>query len=236
MLRQRTCIGTVAYMGGIPAIPEPFVWSLTQLIQFNAESLCQPGEYVSYIRARISLHSAARTEIAAQLTTTKGQWVLMLDCDMTFDPDVLARLLRLMYHYNVEIVGAIYPYKSAPCFPVASIWNEMSQQHEGIADWPQDAEIFEVSSQGAGCLLIRKRVLERIVLELHEDPFGIIPPHGEDHSFFMRCRKLGIKAFLAPQVQAGHISQTPLYIDPDAASYRIGRGARTQVEAYGMSG
>ena len=232
MINQRSCIGTVSYMGGIPALPEPFVWSWTQLIQFNRESLCQPNEYIHYTRARISLHSAARTEIASQ---TKGDWLFMLDCDMTFDPDILARLLRLMHHYNVEIVSGIYPYKSAPCFPVASTWNETIQRHEGIADWPESADLFEVSSIGAGCLLIRKRVLERIVTELHEDPFEMIPPHGEDHSFFMRCRKLGIKGYCAPKVQAGHISQVPVYIDSSAGAYRMGRGNRTQVEAFGMA-
>lgn len=233
MLDQKKCIGTVAYMGGIPAIPEPFVFSWTQLIEFNRESLCQADEYIHYTRARISLHSAARTEIVAQI---RGDWVFMLDCDMTFDPDILARLLRLMHLYNLEIVSGIYPYKSAPCFPVASTWNETTQRHEGIADWPQDADVFEVSSIGAGCLLIRKRVLERIVIELQQDPFEMIPPHGEDHSFFMRCRKLGIKGYCAPKVQAGHLSQTPLYIDPNAGAYRVARGNTRTVEAFGMPG
>ena len=30
---------------------------------------------------------------------------------------------------------------------------------------------------------------------LKENPFDIIPPYGEDHSFFMRLKKLGIKAY-----------------------------------------
>jgi GT2 family glycosyltransferase len=232
MIEQRHCIGTVAYMGGIPAIPEPFVWSWTQFIQFNAETLYDiQTEYIHYTRARVSLHSAARTEIAAQI---RGSWVMMFDCDMTFDPDILGRLLRLMNRYNLEAVSGIYPYKSATCFPVASTWNGITNRHEGIADWPETADVFEVSSVGAGCLLIRRRVIERVIQELGEDPFGIIPPHGEDHSFFMRLRKLLVKAYLAPRVQAGHISQVPLYVDPSSAAYRIPRGNRVEVEAYGM--
>ena len=233
MIDQRLPIGTVGYMGGIPAIPEPFVWSWTQMIEFNAESLCQPNQYVKYIRTRKSFHSAARTDLAAQ---TKGDWLLMLDCDMTFDPDLCARLVRIMYKYNLPVVSGIYPYKSMPMFPVAFTWNEATRRHEVIGDWP-DTECFAVDSIGAGCLLVRKTVLERMVTELHADPFEIIPPYGEDHSFFMRLKKLALKGYCAPRVRAGHISQIPLYINPGAAEYDIPRARNNiEVEAFGMAG
>jgi Glycosyl transferase family 2 len=231
MIEQRTCIGTVGYMGGIPALLEPFVWSLTQMIQFNTEALCGAGEYVHYIHTGKSLHASARTHLASQ---TRGEWLLMLDTDMTFDPDLCARLVRLMHKYSVEVVSGIYPYKSMPMFPVAYVWNDHTNRHEVVGDWP-DAELFEVSSIGAGCLLIRKRTLERIVTELHEDPFEIIPPYGEDHSFFMRLKRLGVKGYCAPHVEAGHIALQPLFINPGAAPFDIPRANQYSVEAFGMA-
>jgi hypothetical protein len=43
MLFHNRAIGTVAYLGGVMAVPEPFAWSLAQLVQYNSELLCGPG-------------------------------------------------------------------------------------------------------------------------------------------------------------------------------------------------
>jgi hypothetical protein len=226
-LTRRHCIGTVAYMGGIPAIPAPFVWSWTQLLAFNEEAMCQENEYVHYVRAQMSLHSAGRSEIAGQL---KGDWVLMLDCDMTFDPDTCARLVRLMRSYDLDVVSGMYPYKSLPSIPVAFM-RVNGGRHEALGDWPDDVDLFQVDSVGLGCCLISRRILERIIVELHEDPFAILPPLGEDHSFFNRVARLGAKLYCAPHILPGHISQTPLYLDANCSAIHPPRGRSFEVDA-----
>jgi hypothetical protein len=228
LLTRPRCVGTVGYMGGIPAVPSPFLWSWTQLIEHNANAICQEGEYVHYVRGQVSLHSAARNQIAGQL---RGNWVLMLDCDMTFDPDVCARLVRLMRLYDLDIVSAMYPFKSLPSTPVAFVRINKGH-HEPIGDWP-DAELFQVHSVGLGCCLISKRILERIIVELKEEPFSFIPPMGEDHSFFDRVARLGVKAYCAPRILAGHISQTPLYLDHDCSAHILPRAHQVEIESFG---
>ena len=88
MIEREKTIGTVGYMGGIMAIPEPFMWSWSQMVQFNSEVLPQ----IHYTRARMSLHSAARNELYAQM---QGDWLLQLDTDLVFDPDFVARMVRM---------------------------------------------------------------------------------------------------------------------------------------------
>lgn len=220
-VERSRCIGTCAYMGGIPALPAPFVWSWTQMMQFNGEALCGPGEHIKYVRSQFSLHSAARREIAGQV---KGDWLFTVDCDMVFDPDICGRLVRLMQRYDADVVTALYPYKTMPQVPVAYMFNSDTGRHEPLGDWP-DCDLVEISSAGLGACLISKRILERVVVELHADPFEMIGAMGEDHSFFARVRKLGAKVYCAPRVTAGHISQTPVLLSrgnslPRATQYQ----------------
>jgi glycosyltransferase involved in cell wall biosynthesis len=204
MLTRKKTIGTVGYMGGIMALPEPFVFSWTQMIQFNEHALCQEDKQIHYTRTQYSLHSAARNDLAQNM---RGDWLLQLDTDMVFDPDFCARLVRVMEIYNLDIVTGVYPYKSNPGVPTLYHFDDDRKRHDPISipDEAMDMEVFEVDSAGGGALLVRRSVFARIVNELKQPPFEHIPPCGEDHSFFMRARKLGIKAHCAWKVQASHL-------------------------------
>jgi GT2 family glycosyltransferase len=212
MLSRVKTIGTVGYMGGIMSLPEPFVWSLTQMIQFNREALCQEDEKIDYVRAQVSLHSAARNELMGKM---KGEWLLQLDTDMVFDPDFCARLVTTMQKYNLDILTGLYVYKNHPQIPTVYMFNEKNGRHEPIGSWDESMDVFEISSSGGGCLLIRRSVFERIIAEIQQNPFEIIPPYGEDHSFFMRARKLGIKAHCAWKIQAAHLGYKQVVHLPD---------------------
>jgi cellulose synthase/poly-beta-1,6-N-acetylglucosamine synthase-like glycosyltransferase len=213
-LSRKKIIGTVGYMGGIMSLPEPFVWSWTQMVEFNSEALCQEDQQIHYTRAQVSLHAAARNELAEKM---RGDWLLQLDTDLVFDPDFCARLVRTMESYKIDILTGVYAYKSNPNVPTLYHFNETTRRHEPIAipREAHDMEIFEIDSAGGGCLLVRRSIFERIVTELHESPFDMIPPCGEDHSFFMRARKLGIKAYCAWKVQAAHLGYKQVLYEQD---------------------
>jgi GT2 family glycosyltransferase len=202
MLTTHKILGTVAYMGGIMSLPEPFAWSWGNMAAFTPNALCGDGEYIHYDRAKLSLHDYARNEMLSRM---RGDWILMLDTDISFEPDLAARMVRTMYKYDLDVLTGIYSYKHEPHFPVLYMHNPENDRHEIIADWDRSKEIFEIGSAGAGVLLIRRHVCERITAELSENPFDRYPRKGEDHSFFTRLRKLGIKAFCAPHIEVSHL-------------------------------
>lgn len=208
-VEQRKAIGTIAYMGGIMSLPEPFVWSWTQLVEYSNEALCQTNEYIKKDRSRMSLHDMARNELVSRM---KGDWIMMLDTDMEFDPDVCARLVMLMYRHDLDVVTGLYPYKGNPALPILHMYNEETKKHEIIGSWPKDANLFEVDSGGAGCLLIRRRCLEKVIKEGKAFPFERIGSWGEDFSFFSRVRQVGMKVYCAWRVQCGHLTYNPLYL------------------------
>ena len=209
-IEGRRAIGTIGALAGIMSLAEPFWWAWSQMVDHNSSALNTEGEYVHYDRSRYSLHWSARNELVERM---RGDWLLMLDTDVIFDPDVAARMVRTMEQNDLDVVAGIYPYKKNPSCPVLFLYNPETDRHDAIVDWDRSLELFEFSGGGAGCLMIRRRVFDRIEAELHEKPFDIIPPLGEDNSFFARCRKLGIHCWCAPRITCGHIDYVARQLD-----------------------
>lgn len=207
MLMGKRTIGTVSYMGGIQFVPESFCWSLLQMMQYSTEYVCGIGDIIHLYRPEMSYHATARNAAVAEC---KGDWLLQLDTDHAFGPDLLQRLLFTMHKYNVDVLCGIYHFRRPPYMPVLFQWDAKNERYDQLADWDRKAEIFEIGSSGGGCLLVKRSVYQRIYKELREEPFSISPPYSEDHSFFNRIRKLGIKAYVAPQVQAAHLEVRPI--------------------------
>ena len=211
MLLGRTALGTCAYMGGIPAVLEPFCWSWGQMVQFNAERFLDDKHYIHYDRATISDHAPARNQLASRFL---GSFVLMLDCDHQFSPDLLDRLLRIANEIDADVLSGVYLLKNPPHLPVLYEWVDLngSEALQPLATFPPECEVLQIGSAGGGCLLVRRRVFERMADELHEGPFDRIKPYSEDHSFFVRCRRLGIPCWAALKVECHHLRTAPLAV------------------------
>ena len=212
----RKPIGTVAYLGGLPSVIEEFCWSWAQMVQYNSEYMVNEAGVVHYDRTKVSLQYVSRNTLADRFL---GDWLLMIDTDHAFDPDILMRLLRKMEQYKVDVLSALYQSRWEPHQPVMYKWRV--GRFEPIALWELDPgeELLPVDSVGAGTLLIKRNVFDRISKELSDQPFDIIPPWGEDHSFFRRLMRLGIKVYVDPGIQSYHLATKPIdlsYYNPDS--------------------
>lgn len=201
-LQREKFIGTIGYLGGVMAVPEPFAWSWGSMLVYSHEALCESGEHIYPDHTGFSLHDYARNDLLGRM---RGDWMLMLDTDIAFEPDLAARMVSAMYRYDVDVLTGIYCYKAPPNFPVLYMYNHATQKNEIVANWDRTAELFRIDSAGGGVLLFRRQVCERITAELKERPFSRIGDRGEDHSFFTRLRTLGIKAYCAPQIEVQHL-------------------------------
>lgn len=210
-------------MGGVPSLPEPFVWSWTNMIEWNAEYLVRSNEYIHYDRVTMSYHVAARNALADSF---RGDWLMMFDTDLTFDPDIVARLLRSIETGQAEVICGIYHFKAPPCSPV--IYAEKDGRFKPAREWDVPAEdyLLPIASSGAGCLLVKRAVFDRIRSELKESPFDVEHPYSEDHSFFRRLKKIGASAMCNPNVRCGHlkwhaVGESDMCVDENAIEERI---------------
>lgn len=204
MLLGKKIIGTVGYLGGVPAILEKFMWSWTQMIQYNNDYLVSPNEQIFYTRATVSYHSYARNNLS---DAVQGDWILMLDADHEFEPDVVARMLHYFDKDNLDVLVGLYHYTLPPYLPKIYRFNKKMTNVEQIAKWDDIGGnyLIPIEAAGAGCLLVRKRVLRQMEKQFKCKPFDIKPPFSEDLSFFYRLKKMGIGVYCAPMIEFPHL-------------------------------
>ncbi len=206
MLLGRKALGTVAYLGGVPAVLESFTWSWGQMIHYNHEMFVEGPHYVHYDRASISDHGPARNSLVSRFL---GDWLVMMDTDHRFDPDIVARLVRTADEAGVDVLSAVYQMKQSPHVPVLFQWVGEGLQPMGV--WPPDVKVLQIGSAGAGCLFIRRSVFDRLANAYpNTNPFDKLHPFSEDHSFFLRCKEQGIKCYAAMHIESNHLRVIPV--------------------------
>lgn len=203
MLIEKNIVGSVAYVGR-NAVHESVLWSWVTFVQYCNEFLLQPGQIINWMRGNNSGQYMCRNYLATMML---GDWILMIDSDHTFDPDILHRMLRIFQNDDLDILTGLYQYKDPPYHLVLYKWIEDVGQYRHIVkcEVGSPTQAFQIDCAGAGTLLVRRRVFEKIANELGEKPFDPIDQYGEDFSFFDRCRRLGIKAWCCPSIQSYHL-------------------------------
>ena len=165
-----------------------------------------------------SIIQLSRDILTANFLMTKHSHILWLDADIDWKAKDVLRLLS----HDKDIVCGIYPRKRFPIeYPI--IWTEDDK------DVDEDG-LIEIVGAGAGFLLIKREVMEKMV-EAYPEKKYIAPDaiqekdqyldlevyglwdtyienevlYGEDMSFLKRWRAIGGKVFLDTEVYLKHI-------------------------------
>lgn len=193
-----------------------FINSYKNMMAVSRKYLCPSGTDIKEVDATVSWHEMARNQL---VELADGEWLLMLDTDHAFMPDLLGRLLRIMNAYNLPVVSGMYQYKQPNMGgrPVANIPGD-NGGFLPLTTWDKQQEIVQVANVGGGCLLTKTSVFRKIQKELGQKPFDNIAGLSEDYSFCYRCNKLGIPIFVCPKIEAHHATTNFLSIDDYVAS------------------
>lgn len=200
------------------ALPEPFVQSWTQMLQYNYEYLIEQNQRIEYTRSTVSYHSFARNMLVEHM---KGDWLLQLDTDATFDPDLLGRMLLWFNNSKpngkpIDVLAGMYLYKSEPHPPVVFGYDPVKKEKIILGDWGE-GDLLRIKGAGAGCLLVRRSVFDTIKAKTGHSPFDIYfhkgSPLSEDHSFFERCWDLKIPVYAHTDIWVNHLMYKPLTPD-----------------------
>lgn len=167
---------------------------------------------IKYLKA--SLVYDARNQLTQYVLKKGGyDYVLWLDSDMTFDSDLLDKLLADIEgaedgEKRQAVTGLCFgrrpPFK--PC-----IYKSLDVQQNGQMimpkcetwyDYPRD-QVFEVAACGFACVLMRVGVLE--AMGIYGVPFFPVGGLGEDLTFCWRAQKLDIRFHCDSRLKIGHI-------------------------------
>lgn len=131
-------------------------------------------------------------------------WLFFLDDDVVPPPDAFARLAA----HGKDIVSGLYYRRASPIVPVAMTLDDKGESR-WVTEWSPPDSLVEVDYVGAGCLLIHRRVLERLPRPwfVWEIGRGDLPaPHlSEDFSFCRRAKQAGFSVYLDTSVRCEHI-------------------------------
>jgi len=199
------------------------------LLQLFASDLAGPQRIrrggVIPINAEGGQLTLARNQAVGDLLASDTPWLLWLDTDMGFRPDLLERLLAAADPTERPIVGALcfsqrklgpdtmggYHTAATPTiFDWAPVKNDAGDDLEGFDirwGYPSDA-LVRCSATGSAAVLIHRSVFERIQerygAEWYHRVLASDGPMGEDLSFCMRATALDIPVHVHTGVRTTH--------------------------------
>ena len=149
-----------------------------------------------------------RNYIAFKALNNKSDYLLMIDDDMTFPPDLLDTLLA----DHKDIVGVAYHSRGGSANGEIMSIAEVSEKKYINLDTetdPKYKEVFECYATGTGIILIRCEIFLKIKRPWFEVTYYETGQceNGEDWNFCFRAKDAGYKIWTDPTVKVGHLGE-----------------------------
>lgn len=160
---------------------------------------------VDHVEVKIhtgSLVYLAREILAAYAINNEFDYVLWLDSDMVFQPDMLERMIE----DDVDMVAGLFFQRRIPCDP--AIWSkivcgESGEKHdERYYEYPENS-LFEIDACGMAAVLVKGEVIRK-VYDTYQRTFEPISGYGEDISFCIRAKNCGYQLWCDSRIKVGH--------------------------------
>ena len=199
----------------------------------HGQHLVSPGGYLSLKTGpRVAEARSQIVDHFLQDSVYKGaDWLLMVDDDEDFDPDLIERLLAYADVRERPIIGGLVIAGSPDGrqYPtVYKLWNtedgHLDMDPAKLSELP-DTGLVKVGATGAGCLLVHRWVLIHMLRQFNKlsdgrpNPYpwfveGLVTaqgkPMGEDIAFCRKAMVMGIPIHVAMDVRLPHRKETAL--------------------------
>ena len=150
-----------------------------------------------------SLIYDSRNKLAAKAMKDEFDYMLWLDSDMVFSPDILEKLIA----DDKDMVSGLYFRRTSPYTPVIFKDSELKDGRlvwSDYTDYPK-GELFKVAGAGFGCVLMKTDMIFDMIGK-YGDWFTPLYNSGEDLSFCYRARELGYEIWCDSRIKCGHMS------------------------------
>jgi glycosyltransferase involved in cell wall biosynthesis len=176
-------------------------------------------------RARSQHVHRARNEIVQGFLASDCDYLFFVDADMGIPRNAIERLLSVAHVDERPVVaGLCFAQRdigfcdddystSFDIVPTVQLWNIDDDDEVTsfgiVEDYPRDA-VIQIDGTGGACVMIHRGVLEKMRERWDDHWFTPIKnkntggPFGEDTSFFLRCRRIGIPVHMDTSVKTSH--------------------------------
>jgi hypothetical protein len=192
-------------------IPTQFFVSFLDLIQKSRLDLKRHGitTWQPFFSAAMPI-DANRNQLTKQALDWGADYLLFLDVDQTFPPDMIGRMLdRLAADQQIGAVSGMAFKKGPPYPPIFAKFNDaLDPQIMASIDPVLHGDLILADVIGMGCVLV-----PRCIFELTPYPWFLYTVYDktgeigvtEDVYFCNRVQQLGFKIVVDSQINSGHI-------------------------------
>lgn len=212
-----------------------FTTSLSGLLRWDGQG---PNHVQGQFGGEIAMQSGPRIAEIRHLMVEKflknedfrnTEWLLMIDADMVFEPDIVERLLEIADRTEVPILGALCfagGHEGGRAYP--TIYEEYTDDDGDVCvrpvdDYPRN-RLIKCGGTGGGCLMVHRSVYVRMA-QPYPNGYGTRPdgtsnpypwfvegvtdpkgrPLGEDVVFCRKARGMGIPTHVHSGIKLGHV-------------------------------
>lgn len=155
-----------------------------------------------------SLVYNARNNLARQAVAAEADWVLWLDSDMVFNPDLLDRMLEVCEKNDISFLTALCFRRKPPYTPC--LFERLDQRKDGkgasytaLMSVPEG--LFQIEGCGFAGVLMSTDVLISVAAQFEGQMFDPMKGFGEDVAFCWRARQCGYEIWCDSSIEMGHV-------------------------------
>lgn len=157
-----------------------------------------------------SLVYVARNSLARQAIKAEADYVLWLDSDMVFAPDLLQRMLKVCQEEKIDFLTSLCFRRKPPYTPCLFDKLDLLPDDKGAAfsaflSVPEGR--FKVGGCGFAGVLLSTDVILSVGSKFDGRLFDPLPGMGEDLSFCWRARQCGYDIWCDSDIELGHVGQ-----------------------------
>ena len=153
-----------------------------------------------------SLVYNARNNLARQAIKAEADWILWLDSDMVFGPDLLQRMMKVCTENDIDFLTALCFRRKPPYTPC--LFDRLEKIDKGasytaLLSVPEGR--FKVGGCGFAGVLISTQVILDVGAKFNGRMFDPLEGFGEDVSFCWRARQCGYDIWCDSDIELGHV-------------------------------
>lgn len=153
-----------------------------------------------------SLVYNARNNLARQAIKSEADYVLWLDSDMVFAPNLLQRMLKICLDNKIDFLTAVCFRRKPPYTPC--LFDRLDKIDKGAsytALMSVPDGLFKVGGCGFAGVLMSTDVLMSVAAKFEGRMFDPLEGFGEDVSFCWRARQCGYDIWCDSSIELGHV-------------------------------